>query len=168
MFLFHQRSNAFLLTSDHKPPMGFVAGTYGVLDLIGAQIITSFASFLPYQKWLFVFSLIMGTNMVIVFLAYKNKIIVFACICANSFLSSGFMANNFFLHKQHYPSNIRNYFMSMARVPTSIISFLIMWTCKTEKIEYFAAVAGVIRLILAFLYLLLKSEDTKASKVKSN
>lgn len=159
MFLFHQRSNAFLLTKEHKPPMGFVSGTYGVLDLIGAQVISLFSHFLSYQGWLSFFALIMGTNMVLVFLFYQNKIVVFGCICANSFLSSGFQANNFFLHKQFYPSNLRNYFMSLFRVPTSIISFLIMWFWRTENIEYYAGIAGFLRLILAFLYTLLISKD---------
>lgn len=168
MFLFHQRSSAFLLTSDHKPPMGFVSGTYGVLDLTGAQIISLFSHFLSYKSWLSVFSLLMGINMILIFFVYKNKIVVFLCICLNSFVSSGFMANSFFLHKQYYPSNLRNYFMSLIRIPTSIISFLIMWFWRSENIEYYAAVAGLLLLISSFLCILLKLNDGNANKNQSD
>lgn len=168
MFLFHQRSSAFLLTSNHKPPMGFVSGTYGVLDLVGAQIINLFSQFLSYQGWLSVFSFLMGINMFLVFLTYKNKIAVFICICMNSFVSSGFMANCFFLHKQYYPSNLRNYFMSLIRIPTSIISFLIMWFWRIENIEYYAAVAGLLLLISSFLTLLLKLKDENSHQKHSD
>ena len=51
-FLFMQRKAAFLLTPEHKPPMGFVSGSYGVLDLTGAQLVSMFASLFPYKVWL--------------------------------------------------------------------------------------------------------------------
>lgn len=168
MFLFHQRSSAFLLTSDHKPPMGFVSGTYGVLDLTGAQIILLFSHYFSYQTWLSLFSLLMGTNMILVFLNYKNKIAVFLCICLNSFVSSGFMANSFFLHKQYYPSNLRNYFMSLIRIPTSIISFLIMWFWRSESIEYYALMAGFILLVSSLFCVFLKRSDGGSNRKPSD
>lgn len=159
MFLFHQRSSAFLLTTEHQPPMGFVSGAYGVLDLIGAQVISLFSYFLPYQAWLAIFSFLMGLNMVLVFLAYNHKIFVFICICMNSFVHSGIMANSFFLHKEYYPSDLRNYFMTLIRAPTSIISFLILWFWKSEEIEYYAMIAGFLLFITSLHSLLLKWKD---------
>lgn len=168
MFLFHQRSSAFLLTPVHKPPMGFVSGTYGVLDLIGAQIILLFSHLFSYQVWLSVFSFLMGIFMILMFFVYENKIFVFIFICMNSFVSSGFMANVFFLHKQYYPSNLRNYFMSLIRVPTSIISFLIMWFWRSENIEYYAAIAGLLLLVSSILCILLNWLDGNSHRKQSD
>lgn len=168
MFLFHQRSSAFLLTPEHKPPMGFVSGTNGVLDLTGAQIISLFSHFLPYQSWMSVFSFLMGTSMIFIFLSYKNKVLVFVFICMHSFVSSGFMANGFFLHKQYYPSDLRNYFMSLIRIPTSVTSFLIMWFWRSENIEYYALVAGFLLMISAVLFVFLKSKDDIESYTKDD
>ena len=92
MFLFHQRSSAFLLTSDHKPPMGFVSGAYGVLDLNGAQLISLFSHQLSYKSWLSVLSFMIGCIMTLLFYDYKDKIVVFACICLSFFINNTIQA----------------------------------------------------------------------------
>ena len=154
-FLFMQRKAAFLLTPEHKPPMGFVSGSYGVLDLTGAQLVSMFASLFPYKVWLGLSTFLTSLSSFAVYFFYSNKIVVFAVLCLNSFTHSAIMTNIFFLHKEYFPSHLRNYFVSLTRIPTSIISCLIMWFWKTEKIEQYALLSGLAMIVCSLMFFIL-------------
>ena len=154
-FLMHQRKSAFILTKKHKPPMGFVSGAYGVLDLIGAQFMSLFASYFSYKVWLVISSIAIAISSLGVYIFYDNKLAVFISICLSSCMHSTMMTNMFFMDKEYLPSNLRNYFVSLMRFPTSIISCLIMWFWRTERIELFALLSSTLMFVCAILFTIL-------------
>ena len=164
-YLYMQRMNAFLFTPNHKPKMGFVSGALDVVLLIGAQfisIVTRFVNsrFTPEQNKCSVFNVFIvaltlssALFMISIYYMYDNKIIVFALICLNSFLESGSNTYLVLMRKKYYPPRIRNYLMTIVKLPTSLLSFVIVWFWKTEHIQEYALIAGISMVFCSLLAL---------------
>lgn len=164
-FLFSQHSNAFLFTKDHKPKMGYVSGSFGVIELIGAMFISYLTMMTSksvgertcnsFTKMISILTFCTSCLMIGIYYFYQNKIIIYIILCIDSFISSGTSTNLILMRKKYYPGKIRNYIMTIVKLPTSLLSFFIYWYWKTQDIKIFALLGGIAMLICFALSVLL-------------
>lgn len=147
---------AILFTSSHKPPMGYVQGSFGVLDLIAAQIFSQVSDSLPVTLWAVLFLLVASCAMILIYLHYENKIAVFMLLSLSSAVISASQGIFIQLRKMFYPGRIRNYIMTTVKLPTAFLCFIIVWFSKNYAVQAYviwtAMVLGWGALFAIFLY----------------
>lgn len=139
-----QHMSAFLFTPTHKPPMGYVKGAYGVLDLISAQLFSQISGNLSATMWTIVIMISMGLAMSGIVVFYENKIIIFLLLGLVSAIISS--ANGIFIQmrKLIYPGRIRNYIMTVVKMPSSLISTVIIYFVKDYNVKSYIIVSTVV------------------------
>lgn len=164
-FLFMQRQSGFLFTNDHKPVMSYVEGSFSVADLNGAQIMAmiSIGGRKSPIVYTMTFLFIAAISMITIYTNFDDKVVVYFALLTISLLRSSLMANLNVVRKLFYPNQFRSYFMSFAKLPTSIIECLVVWYWRDVPIQdnMLIAATAFIFCIYICIFLLLSMFQTK-------
>lgn len=135
--IFTHHISAFLFTDSHKPPMGFVQGAYGVMDLIATQIFSQISGTLPSTLWNVLVMIVTCSSMILVYINFNNKLVVFLLIGLTSAMISVTHGVLIQMRKQFYLGKIRNYLITIVKLNTSIVSFFILWYTRRFSTRFY-------------------------------
>lgn len=166
MYLVFQRFLAFLVTDNSVLPVSVISCTYNLGSLSGSYLLTFLVNRFSPILLTAIGSLLTSVLFYLIYFFYDNKSVVFLLILLIQVLNSSMLSLLMQLRKMFYPGEVRNYIMSLVKIPTSIIIFLIMHFWSTENIHEYNIISGVF-FTLCFhasyiLYLLTK--DAKQEK----
>ena len=150
-FVFMPRLTNFMMAEGTRPALPMVVGSYIVVTLNGAQIMSHFQHALTDAMWMVVCSGVTLCGTLMMYFLYDNKICVFIGAMLIALCQGMVKAPLLNMKKDNYPSELRGYILGCMRVPSSILACVIIFYGHQYSALVYLMITAVVILICHIL-----------------